>query len=178
MAQAASPLPPPVARFAELVRAFAAALEAAPEPPRPVFVEGVADLLAQLISAGYALPDVPPVDDPPEFAVTPPREAVLEALGPHDTYRSVFDPFDEEGADRDEPASERSLADDLLALFEEWVRPLHALEAGHAADAAFEWRFSMRGHGGRVASAVLHALQALRSLHLGEAGDPEEGCQP
>ncbi len=167
------PLPPAVAEVAGLVRAFAATLERADALPRAALLDALVGQLGRLLAAGSALPDPAPVDDPPEHAAPAPRGPLERALAEADVYRSVFDPFDAEGGD--DPPSRRSLVDDLGALYEEWVRPLRSLEDGHVEDAAFEWRFSLRGHGGRLATAVLHALQALRSLHEDE---DEDGAGP
>ena len=57
-------------------------------------------------------------------------------------------------------AAEVFSADDLADIYRDLKEGLELYEAGHVAEALWEWSQSFNTHWGRHASSALHALQA------------------
>lgn len=141
--------------FAQLVRDYIAVIDRAGESTPHSLLSSCAWLLPRIYAAGIELPDVQPtndnVDDEP--AVPSPMARLASILGRYDGYFEVFDPFVQE-----EPVK-ASLADDLADIYLDLARPLTAFDAGEIADAAWDWRFAIRGHCGD------HLVDAMRAIH-------------
>ena len=82
-------------------------------------------------------------------------------LGPHNSYREVFDPY--------EPPEEKevvgSLADDISDIYGDLRLGLRHWERGETGEALWEWRFNFESHWSEHLTGALRALNALASNH-------------
>jgi len=131
-------------------------------PAEPVdFCWLVRSQLADLLAAGFRLPDVEPSSDdmPSTFTVERWAEllgALQAKLGNLDLYSSNLVT---RGADAG-GVTVGSLADDLADIWCDLRAGFNALDAGSPwQDVAWEWRFGLQTHWGK------HAVEALRALH-------------
>lgn len=143
-----------VADFARLVREFQLLIDKAHPGARHDLLLRCAILLPRIYAAGLTLPDLGHEGEDEELEVTCPLAALTTLLGAHDSYQMVYDPT------RDFETVTGSIADDLTDIYLDLVRPLLTYDAGHVADAVWQWKFNVRGHCGE------HIVNVMRPLHF------------
>jgi len=132
------------------------------------FVKHCLRILPLLISQAAELPDIGKLRTQQDGIAHESGRAVFEnlriELGDRDSYQKIFDPWRSEGA---EPIF-GSISDDLADTWHDLKLGLLVLDAGSAANAIAEWRFSFWYHWG-----CHHATHVLRPL-LGLVLENEE----
>lgn len=109
--------------------------------------------LLNLYSAALSLPTAEPDDQ--DASSSPEAPIDWPGFEDKDTYREVFDPYQQE---ENEPVA-GSLADDVLDVYRDIRRGLMFWDASQTRNTIWKWRFHFDVHWGD------HAVDALRALH-------------
>lgn len=146
-----------IERFANIVRRYCAWAENSPVDTE-LEMHTARTLLAELHTV-MLLPDVEPDDEVKledvtveEWKAVVGRFANLPVYG----YWLVFDPME---AQENETVY-ASFADDLADIYQDIKYGLRLFEAGHSAEAVWEWKFNFKIHWG------WHLLGAQRAIHF------------
>jgi hypothetical protein len=157
-----------VEQFRDAAERFCALVESMDELSRHEFLARLNLALPELYVAALHLPDrFVDGPDPPEGISHKEAwdvfERVQSKLGDADSYRAVYDPWDQT-----EEAIAFSLADDVSGVYGDLKA---VLADDRREDAAWDWRFAFAHHWGHHASNALNATHWL--LH-----SPEHGVAP
>jgi len=139
--------------FVALVREYVDVVNRAGTTPAHAFLRACALILPRIYATGLNLPDVEPRNDDATLEVASPLARIRRLLGRYDAYWEIFDPY------VDGPPLPASLATDLADIYLDLATSLIAFDAGHTADAVWQWRFNIQGHCGA------HLVDALRAIH-------------
>ena len=142
--------PDSVARFVDIAEHYCGLIETpSADGDRAAFIRGVRSSLAELLAAGFALPD------------TEPSQLDLPEGPTHAEWKSAFASAQlVMGEHPGELEAYLSVPDDLADIWRDLRRGLDALASGSPwEDVAWEWRFGLQTHWGK------HATDALSALH-------------
>jgi hypothetical protein len=142
-----------VDEFVSLVREYRALVDGLESSSAHSFLVSCAAVLPRIYSAGLALPEVEPGGRDGKQSVESPMRRIGALLGRYDTYREVFDPY-EDG----EPV-QAMISDDLADIYLDLVNPLLEFELGQQSEALWAWKFNLRGHCGD------HIVDTMRAIH-------------
>jgi hypothetical protein len=161
-----------VGRFADVAREFRTwvltGTDCGPDAARHVL-----GLVGRLYLSALVMPplwceDRKQVEPPPPPGWHEVYPALVARL-PFQYYGEVFNPL----PIPPEGSIVGDLADDLADIFADMDRGLRCLEAGHPAEAVWEWGFGLVHHWGE------HATSAIRALHCWLASEhPEQLAEP
>jgi Domain of unknown function (DUF5063) len=114
-------------------------------------------VLAELHAVIF-LPDVETDDVKPKVPASDEWQNVFKRFAnfPVDGYWLVFDPIEAQEND----TVHTTIADDLSDIYRDIKRGLQFFEAGHLAEAAWEWKFNFKIHWG------WHLLEAQKVVHF------------
>jgi hypothetical protein len=186
---------PALERFAPLAAAYCAFIERHADFAADALLQEAHRHLAGLYAAGLALPstdvlfdeddetieddecETPPFDGPPDPDRFPSDEWMTlfrelgAQIGPANSYREIFDPYEPVDAEDAEEVT-GSLADDLADVYADLRTGLLKWERGESGEALWEWRFGLDHHWGEHATGAMRALWARSAWHdTGVAGD-------
>lgn len=138
---------------------YCALVERAPVIDREVFAGEVLAVLAALVAAAVALPDVEPSDAdllrPSQESWRQRHRDLGQVLGDWDSYWVALDPY----AADPSTLGVGSLSDDLADIWRDLEEGRLALAAGaREADVTWGWRFGYRSHWGAHATAAMSVL--------------------
>ena len=147
----------PVHAFAGLVREYAGLV--AQDPDDEVDLRGLARLIADLTSAGFALPEAD--EDAPDLETSSRELAKRAELRFRSlasiVYSEVSDPF----AESNQKLVKGSLLDDLKYIYSDLKQSLALYDAGYVRAASRDWRFNFIFHWGAHATSAVRALYWL-----------------
>ena len=145
-----------IERFADIVRRFCAWAET-PLADAETEMQAARSLLAELHTVIF-LPDVETDDVTREVPVSDEWQNVFKRFAsfPVDSYWIVFDPIEAQEGE----TVHATVSDDLSDIYRDLKRGLQFFEAGHLAEAAWEWKFHFKIHWG------WQLLEAQKVVHF------------
>jgi hypothetical protein len=143
--------------FADFVREYVGLVDQ--DPDREVDMRALARLISNLISAGFALPDLD--EDSPDLETSSSELARFARVRFRSlasiVYREIADPF----AGPTQECVAGSLLDDLQTIYSDLKQSLTFYDAGYVRAASRDWRFNFTFHWGEHATSAVRALYWL-----------------